>query len=94
MKYYLLVGQYSTGVILYPDGKTVFQHKEESNIQYPYITVLSLEEAEKEALKIVTNYPNLEVSIYEENEKHIKTVHGDYVPPPIKKNRWWRFWEI
>lgn len=92
MKYYLLVGQYSTGIILYPDGKTVFQHKEESNIQYPYITVSSLEEAEQESLKIINTNPNLEVSIYDVNEKHIKTIHGNYVAPPIKKDKWWKFW--
>jgi hypothetical protein len=92
MKYHLLVGQYSTGIILYPDGKTVFKHKEESNIEYPYITVSSLEEANREALRIVNTDPNLEVNIYEENEKHIKTVHGNYIAPPMVKNKWWKFW--
>jgi hypothetical protein len=92
MKHYLLLGQYSTGIILYPDGKTVFQQKEENNIEYPYITVSSLEDAEIEAFKIVTNDPNLEVSIYDENEKFIKTVHGNYIAPSVKKDRWWKFW--
>lgn len=92
MKHYLLVGQYSTGIILYPDGKTIFQHEEGNDIKYPYITVLSFEEAEKEALKIITDDPNLEVSIYEENEKLIKTVRGNYVAPQIVKDKWWKFW--
>ncbi|MDZ7897991.1 MAG: hypothetical protein U5N85_08180 [Arcicella sp.] len=92
MKHYLLVGQYSTGIILHPDGKTIFQHKEENNIKYPYITVSSFEEAEKEALKIVINDPNLEVSVYDGNEEFIKTVHGNYIAPPVKKDSWWKFW--
>jgi hypothetical protein len=92
MKYLLLQAKYETGQVLHTDGFTLFQYQNEKNTMCPYMVISSIEEAEKQAQNIVSNNPNIEVSIFTENEEYIKTIYGNYVAPPIKKDKWWKFW--
>ncbi|MEA5256188.1 hypothetical protein VB264_00225 [Arcicella aquatica] len=92
MKYLLLQTKYETGHVLHTDGFTLFQHQDKSNTMCPYLIVSSIEEAEKQAQSIVNKNPNVEVIIFTENEECIKTIHGDYIPPIIIKDKWWKFW--
>jgi hypothetical protein len=33
-----------------------------------------------------------EVAIFTETEECIKTIRGNYIPPVIVKDKWWKFW--
>jgi hypothetical protein len=92
MKYLLLLTKSSTGQVLHTDGNLLFDSRYEKNTALPYIVVSSIENAEKEAQEIVINDPNIEVAIFTENEEYVKTIQGNYVAPPIKKDKWWKFW--
>jgi hypothetical protein len=92
MKYLLLLAKYSTGQVLHTDGKSLFDSRYEGNSASPYIVVSNLENAEKEAESIVENNPNIEVGLYTEKEEWIKTIRGNYIPPIIVKDKWWKFW--
>lgn len=92
MKYLLLLAEVSTGKVLLHDEETIFQYQNESEINYPYIFINNIEEAELEAYKIVENNPNVEVGLFTENEEWIKTIRGNYIPPIIVKDKWWKFW--
>lgn len=92
MKYLLLLAQCSTGHVLHTDGKSIFDNRYENNTASPYIVVSNLENAEKEAESIVENNPNIEVGLYTEKEEWIKTIRGNYIPPIIVKDKWWKFW--
>jgi hypothetical protein len=92
MKYLLLQAKYETGQVLHTDGFTLFQYQEEGCTICPYLVVSSIEEAEKRALGIVSKNPNIEVAIFTENEECIKTIRGNYIPPVIVKDKWWKFW--
>jgi hypothetical protein len=92
MKYLLLLTKYSTGQVLHTDGKSLFDSRYEGNTASPYIVVSNLENAESEAQSIVNNNPEIEVHLHTENEELIKTVRGNYIPPIIVKDKWWKFW--
>jgi len=92
MKYLLLQAKYETGQVLHTDGFTLFQYQDESNTMCPYLIVLSIEEAAKQAQSIVNKNPNIEVVIFTETGEYIKTIRGDYIPPIIVKDKWWKFW--
>ena len=92
MKYLLLLAEASTGKILLHDEETIFEYQDENKIDYPYIFTDSIEEAELKASKIVDINPNVEVGLFTEKEEWIKTIKGNYIPPIIVKDKWWKFW--
>ena len=89
---YLLLAEVETGKVLLQDGKTRFQYQNENEINYPYIPTDSIEEAEKVAQNVVGENPNIEVGIFDDKERWIKTIRGNYIPPVIVKDKWWKFW--
>ncbi len=92
MKYLLLQTKCSTGQILHTDGKLLFDGRYEGNTALPYIITFDLTNAEEEAQSIVEKDSSIEVTIFTENEEYVKTIHGNYIPPPIIKDKWWKFW--
>ena len=92
MKYLLLLAKQSTGQVLHTDGNSIFYSRNEGSSSLPYIFVSNLANAEREAQEIVDKRSDLEIAIYDTNDKHIKTIYGNYVASPIKKDKWWKFW--
>ncbi|MCR5890023.1 hypothetical protein LRS06_20050 [Hymenobacter sp. J193] len=73
MKYYLLVCEAATGIVLMQDCTTRFQNHG-GTTKSPRIEVDSLDAAQHRATGILIMHPGVEVSIYDELENYIKTL--------------------
>ena len=71
MPYYLLLCERATGIILQPDCATRFQRMDDTT-ELPYVPVASLEDAESRARGIAIMYPEVEVSLWDEQKNYIK----------------------
>ena len=91
--YYLLLNQLSTGIILNTDGKTLYLSDPTTEFKdYPYIELESYEAVEEAVAKYLATHSNIEIGIYDENKKVIKTIQGEIFEPVLQKKPWWKFW--
>lgn len=72
--YHIVICEYKTGIVLEIDCKTRFNDLER-NGNYPSIPFLDLDSAEQEALNMIKNNKDLEVSIYKETNIFIKRLN-------------------
>ncbi len=91
--YYLLLNQLSTGIILNTDGQTFYCNNSNTEFQeYPYIELESYEAVEEAVARYLATHSNIEISIYDENKKIIKTIQSGIFEPVLQKKPWWKFW--
>ncbi|RIY06020.1 hypothetical protein D0T11_19450 [Hymenobacter rubripertinctus] len=75
VRYYLLVCELATGIVLIQDCITRFQ-KHDSAMELPYIEieVYSIEAARRLVTGILTTHPKVEVVIFDEQKKYVETI--------------------
>lgn len=75
MRYYLLACERATGIVLMQNCTNRFlNHTGTAQLPYIEIEVDSLDAAQHRAIDILTMYPKVEVSIYDEHKSYIKTL--------------------
>jgi len=73
MRFHLLVCEAATGIVLMHNCTTRFQDHAGAG-KLPYIEVDSLDATQHRVTGILIMYPKVEVSIYDKQHNHIKTL--------------------